>query len=410
MWRSLEGVGLLREREFRLLFLGRTLSAVGDAIVPVAVTFAVLEIGDASDLGLVLGSVFAGRVAFLLVGGVWADRLPRQLVMIAADALRAAVQILIAVAFFTDSIAVWHLAVGGTLFGIASAFFNPASTGLIPQIVSRDQLQEANALLGLSRSLISVAGPAIGGLVVTTLGFGIVFAVDAATFIASLLCLVAMRLPRGVEKLARQTMWADMLDGLRVVRERQWMVVTLSTDFFFNVALAAYFVLGPVVVEDQLGGADAWGLVLAGSSLGGLLAGFLVLRFKPRRPLLLAYFVGFATPLELLILTPPLPLAAVIAGSALMFGAIVILNTLYATMQQQHVPPEALSRVDSFGWFTSLVGLPLAMVAVGPLSTAIGTPETLILAAVIAATANLTALSFRAVRDLPNLAHGNDAA
>ena len=146
----------LQEQPFRLLFLGRTLSGVGDAIVPVAVAFAVLDLGDATDLGIVLGCQSAARVIFLVVGGVWADRLPRQLVMMGADVVRAVVQALIALAFFTDAIQIWELAAGGVLFGIASAFFNPASTGLVPQLVSTGRLQEANALLGLSRSAVDV--------------------------------------------------------------------------------------------------------------------------------------------------------------------------------------------------------------------------------------------------------------
>ncbi len=147
---------------------------MGDAIVPLALTFAALELGNATDLGIVLGIGSAARVIFLVAGGVWGDRLPRQLVMMAADVLRAVVQTLIALAFLTDTIQVWHLAVGAALFGTASAFFNPASTGLIPQLVSRERLQEANALLGLSESAIRVFGPVASGVLVATLGFGVV--------------------------------------------------------------------------------------------------------------------------------------------------------------------------------------------------------------------------------------------
>src|SRR4051794_34920353 len=150
----------LRERPFRLLFLGRSLSGVGDALVDVALAFAVLRQGSPSDLGVVLGCGWGGRLLFLLAGGVWADRLPRQLVMMAADVLRGAVQALVAAAFFVDAVQVWQLAVAAFLLGTGASFFNPASTGLVPEVVSRDRLREANALLGLSRSAISVIGPA----------------------------------------------------------------------------------------------------------------------------------------------------------------------------------------------------------------------------------------------------------
>lgn len=390
----------LRERPFRLLFLGRTLSGVGDAIVPVAITFAVLDIGDATDLGIVLGSGGVAQVLFLMVGGVWADRLPRQLVMMAADIARAVVQALIAAAFFIGTIEVWQLALASGVFGAASAFFNPASTGLIPQIVSAERLQEANALLSLSRSAINVFGPAVSGVVVATLGFGVVFAVDAATFIASFVFLAAMRLPHAIDRVKRQSMVTDALEGLRVVRERRWMVVTLCSDFVFNIALAAFFVLGPVVVEEQFDGARDWGFVMTIGAIGGLLGGAFALRFKPQRPLLFGYLIAFVTPIELLILAPPLPLAIVMIGAGLLFFEIVVFNTLYATMQQQHVPAEALSRVDSLGWTVSLIGFPLAMFAVGPLSSWIGVETTLILSSLIGALATLGALASRDVRNL----------
>jgi MFS family permease len=393
-------LGPLRERPFRLVFLARTLSSIGDAIVPVAVTFAVLDIGDATDLGIVLGSQSAAQVLCLVAGGVWADRLPRQLVMMAADVVRAITQTLIALAFFTDAIAVWQLAVAGVAFGASSAFFNPASTGLIPQIVSVDRLQEANALLGLARSVIQVFGPTISGVVIATLGFGIVFAVDAATFVASFACLAAMRLPRALERAARSSMLAEALEGLRVVRAQRWIVVTFCADFVFNVAIAGYFVLGPVVVEEHFAGARDWGFVMTVAAIGGLIGGAFVLRVKPRRPLLVGYCLGLAVPVELLILAPPLPLAIVMAGAGFVAFEIVVFNTLYVTVQQLYVPANALSRVDALGWFVSLVGLPAAMVAVGPLSDWIGVEATLV---ACAATGMLAIAGALAVPDVRNL-------
>jgi MFS family permease len=393
----------LRERPFRLLFLGRTLSGVGDAVVPVAMTFAVLKLGDATDLGLVLGSQWAARALFLVAGGVWADRLPRQLVMMGADVVRAIVQTLLALAFFTNSARVWELVVASAVFGLASAFFNPASTGLVPSIVSRERLQEANALLGLSRGAINVAGPAVSGLVVATLGFGVVFAVDAASFVASFLCLAGMRLSRAMQWAERKSMLRDALEGLRVIRERRWMVAALCCDLVNNVALGAYFVLGPVVVNEHFDGAKDWGLMMTTAAIGGLLGSAFVLRVKPNRPLFIGYLVSFATPLMLLALAPPLPLPALMVGAALVFWSIIILNTYWATMEQQHVPQEALSRVDSLAWLASVVAMPAAMVAVGPLSSAIGVATTLVGASILSTLGLVGALSVRDVRELQAL-------
>src|SRR5687767_6635415 len=145
-----EYLGPLRERPFRLLWFGQTASNAGDAIVYVALVFAVLDVGSKADLGLVLASFWLSRTLFILVGGVWADRLPRRLLMLACDAVRAAVEAFTCVMVLTGSMEIWMFVATGALFGTAAAFFGPASTGLIPQLVSGERLQQANALLRLS--------------------------------------------------------------------------------------------------------------------------------------------------------------------------------------------------------------------------------------------------------------------
>jgi MFS family permease len=392
--------GPLRQRPFRLLFLGRTLSAIGDAIVPVAVTFAVLNHGTATDLGVVLGVGAATRVVFLVVGGVWADRLPRQLVMMASDLLRAAVQVLIALAFFVHSIHVWELAVASGIFGFASAFFNPASTGLIPSIVPVEHVQEANALLGLSRGILEVSGPAVAGLIVVTLGYGVVFAVDAASFVASFLCLAAMRLPAAIQYVAGTSMLAEAREGVREVLARRWMVAGLVCDLVVNFALATLFVLSAAIVKAHFGSALHWGFILAAGAVGGLVGSACALRYKPARPLLVTYVTAFVIPLQLLAYVPPLPYAVLLIGSAVLFWQISLGNAFWATMEQQHVPGEALARVDSLLWLGSLVVFPIGLAAAGPLASAIGTRTMLILAAALAAGAVGGALLVREVREL----------
>jgi MFS family permease len=369
-------------------------------VVPVALTFAVLKLGNTTDLGIVLGSQWGGRVLFLVAGGVWADRLPRQLVMMAADLVCALVQGLIAAAFFTDSVRIWELAAASAIFGCASAFFNPASTGLVPRIVSAARLQEANALLGLTRGVTEVGGPAVSGLIVSTLGFGVVFALDAASFIASFVCLARMRLPRLIERQERESMLFDAREGLRLVRERRWMVAGLSSDILFNFVLAALFVPGPVVVKQHFAGARDWGLVLTGGAVGGLIGSAIALRYKPERPLFVGYALGFATVLQLLALAVPVPLAALIVGGGLVFCGITILNTYWTTLEQQHVRAEALSRVDSLSWLASLIVLPIGLVVVGPIAAAIGVRGALLAAAALAALAVVSVLSVRDVREL----------
>jgi MFS family permease len=297
---------------------------------------------------------------------VLADRLPRQLVMIVADATRTTVQGLIALAFFTDTIEVWQLAAASAVSGVCSAFFGPASTSLIPQLVRGGLLQQANALLSLSRNAIEVFGPAISGFLVATLGYGVVFTIDAASFLASLLCLAARRLPRRVAEGPRKSFLADAHDGLRAVLARSWLVATLCCDAVSNVAIAVYFVLGPVVVEEHFGGASDWGLMMTAGAAGGLLGGIVALRFRPARPLFAAYIFILALPLHLAALTPPLPLPLLMLGSGLVFLSIVVGNAFWQTMEMQDVPNEALSRVDSISWMVSLVAMPIGYLLAGP--------------------------------------------
>jgi MFS family permease len=398
-WRG-ASLGPLRQRPFRLLFLGRTLSAIGDSIVPVAVTFAVLKLGSTTELGIVLGVGSATRVVFLVAGGVWADRLPRHLVMMGSDLLRAVAQALIALAFFVGNIHVWELAVVSAVFGFADAFFNPASTGLVPSIVPGEQLQEANALLSLARGILEVTGPAVAGLIVVAFGFGVVFAVDSATFVASFLCLAAMRLPTAIERVVGRSMLAEAREGLSEVLARRWMVAGLGCDLVVNFSLAILFVLSPAIVKAHFGGARDWGFLLTAGALGGLAGSAVALRYKPARPLLVTYLTAFIIPLQLLAYVPPLPLAVLLIGSAWLSWQLSVGNAFWATMEQQHVPGEALARVDSLLWLGSLVVFPIGLAAAGPIASGIGTQTTLILGAALAAIAIAGALAVRDVREL----------
>ena len=186
----------LYERQFRLLWLGRVSSAVGDALVPVALTFAVLSVNSSQlALGGVLAAFTASRVGFTLVGGVIADRLPRQAVMLACDGIRAVVEAFTATMLLTHQMTLPLFFVTATVFGAASAFFGPASDGLVPQTIEAERLRSANALLGISRNAMNVFGPAVSGILIAVAGTGWVFAIDSVSFLASAFFLVQLRLP-----------------------------------------------------------------------------------------------------------------------------------------------------------------------------------------------------------------------
>ena len=390
----------LSEREFRLFWLGQTGSSVGDALVGVALAFAVLEVGgSAADLGLVFAAFAIPRVLLMLAGGVWSDRLPRQRLMVACDLVRATAQAVVSTLLITGNGQTWHLIGLGAVMGAASAFFVPATIGLMPQVVSRARLQQANALVSLSQSAAHIFGPLVAGLLVATVGPGWAFAIDGGSFLVSAGFLVAMRVPPR-EVVERAPFVTELAADWREVSSRRWVMASILTFAVSNASLGAFQILGPVVASDQLGGAAAWGVILTGGAVGGLLGGAVSLRWKPRRPLLVGFLVMAGASVQLLLLIPPFPAPVVALGALVAFAAMVMSNAFWDTMLQQHIPANVLSRVSSYDWTVSLVLQPIAFAAVGPLSEAIGRPETLLLAAAIGIAANLAVLSVPSVRSL----------
>ena len=171
---------VLRERQFRNLFIGQAASTIGDGIVFVALALYVTDIGSATDVGIVLAAATLPLVGFLLIGGVWADRLPRHRVMIVTDLVRFGLHAVLAALIFTDTVEIWHIVVIEALFGSAEAFFRPAYTGLVPQTVPEDMIQDAKAAGSTLETVAEFAGPALATALVLGLGAGWAFALDAA--------------------------------------------------------------------------------------------------------------------------------------------------------------------------------------------------------------------------------------
>jgi predicted MFS family arabinose efflux permease len=396
-------LGALAEPQFRLLWIGQTASAAGDALIFVAVAFAVLQVGgSAADLGIVFAAFTVSNVALVLAGGVWADRLPRQLVMVACDVVRGVAEVILALLLIGGAAQVWHIAVGAAVIGGAGAFFGPASLGLIPQTVSAARLQQANALIGLSRNGTRIFGPPLAGALIAFFGsVGIVFLVDAVTFVVSAISLLLLRpAPREARPAEPQPFFAELASGWREVTARPWIVAAICAFAVSNVAGAPFIILGPVVAQEHLGGAAAWGLILTGGGIGGVIGGVLALRLHPRRPLMTGFMIMAATSLPALALVGPLPVLLIAGASMLSLIAIELANTWWYTMLQQHVPDHARSRVSSYDWLVSLVFQPLGFLLAGPLAAWIGLTATLVGAAVIGLLANYGVLLVRAVREV----------
>ena len=391
---------VLRLREYRLLFAGQAISLQGDGMVRVALPFAVLSVSrSASAVGAVFAARMVALVACLLAGGVIADRTSRRAVMVTADVVRLITQGATAALVFAGVAHVWSIALLAAAGGAASGFFAPASTGLLPDVVPAQQLQSANGLRGTAQAGGEIFGPVIAGILVAAASAGWALAIDAATFGASAILLALMHVPARRTRAATSFL-ADLRDGWRAFTALRWVWMVVGSITISSIFWGAWSALGPVVAERELGGAEAWGVVLGAVGAGGLLGGLVAIRARPRRPLVLATigFVVFSTPLGVLAAgasVPVLAAAAFVSGVGLMVG-----NSLWESTLQRHVPPESLSRVSAFDWFGSMALYPLGLAIWGPIAVALGLHETIWLAFVLLVVTTLPLLAIRDVREL----------
>jgi MFS family permease len=394
-------LGPLRHREFRLLFAGRTISMAGSAMAPVALAFAVLDLtGSTTDLGLVLAARQIPVIVLLLFGGVWADRLPRHHVMVASNLVSGASQAVVAVLLLTGHAQIWQLGLFAALNGASSAFFFPASTGIIPQTVTTPLLQQANAILRLALNATNITGAAIGGILVALTSPGTAIAIDAVSYFAAAACIAAMRIT-AVERTPGSTVFHELREGWHDFWSRTWLwVIVLQFGIVNAVENGAIQVLGPGIAKEDLGGAAAWGAVLTASSVGLVLCGLMMLRWRPRRILLTATLAVFPLALPLIALAGPAPLLVVIVCAFAAGFSVEIFGVLWDTSMQQEIPPEKLSRLYSYDALGSWVLMPVAYVVVGPIATAVGTRATLIGCAILVLGPTAAVLLSRDVRTL----------
>lgn len=366
-------LAVLREANFARFFLGYLTSLLGTSMASVAVIFAVLDSGGtATDLGFVLAAGIVPQVLFMLGGGVIADRFGRRPVMLTADAARCAAQALLAADMLASHPPIWVFAGFAAVRGAGDAFFTPALGGLTPEVAPAAELGNANALLGAARAGAGVAGPALAGVLIAAASPALVVALDAASYAASGLALARLRLPPRPPGPA-QSMLADLRDGWAEFRHRGWLVITTVQFTLFNLLTwGPFLLLGPVLSQAYLGGARAWGTVMACYAGGSVLGGLLALGRRPRRPMAAATMAsfGFGVPGALLALHAPLP---GVAAGALAAGAGAALGGAFATTaEQQLLPSGALARVTAIQTVSAFALGPLSFAAAGPAAAAIG--------------------------------------
>jgi predicted MFS family arabinose efflux permease len=299
--------------------------------------------------------------------------------MVRADLVRLGSQGALAALLITGAAHVWVLALLAGVTGAATGFFNPASTGLLPLLVAPDRLQQANGLRATAMAVGEILGPIVAGVLVAAAGPGWALAIDAATFAISAAFLSRVRLPPSAER-AAVSFLADLREGWGAFRERRWVWTFVLAVSLGNMVWAAWSALGPVVADRELGGAAAWGTVLAAMGVGGVAGGAAAIRARPRRPMLLVVPTGLvlAVPLALLAAHAPVPLlatATLVSGAVMMYG-----NTVWESTLQRHIPPESLSRVSAYDWFGSLACYPIGLALWGPIAAGIGIDAALWLA------------------------------
>jgi MFS family permease len=381
---------VLRERDFRNLFIGQAASTIGDQIVFVALALYVTQIGSPTDVGIVLAAATLPLVAFLLIGGVWADRLARHHVMIATDLIRFALHAVLAALIFVDRIEIWHLVVIEALFGIAEAFFRPAFTGLVPQTVPEAMIQEAKAATGTLETIAEFLGPALATVLVLGLGAGWAFAVDAATFLVSAWFLMRVRPRARGEAPARTTLVTELREGWDAVRSRAWIWVTvLAFAIVLLLSMGPWTTLGPTVAREQYGGLAVFGLLTAAMGAGTMAGALVGFRWKPLHPMR-AGLIGFPWPAVTAAFALGAPLVLLVPAFVAAGVGIALFGVWWETAIAERVPPHLLSRVSSYDWMGSLALLPVSYLLAGPLGEAFG-PSLVLAVGSLAGTAVLAA-------------------
>jgi MFS family permease len=382
---------------------------LGSAMAPVALAFAILNTlhGSPSDIGIVLAVRQVVVILLLLFGGVWGDRLRRNRVMVGSNVVSGVSQAIAGVLLLTGGATLWELAVLAAVNGASSAFFFPASTGVIPQTVPQTMLQQANAALRLGLNATTIAGAAIGGVIVAATNPGIAILVDAFSYGVAAVALALMHLPAGL-RMAGSSVVQELREGWHDFWSRTWLWGIVVQFGILNAAESgAVNVLGPNVAKHHLGGPAGWGLVLTAQAVGLILSGLLLLRWRPRRLLLVATFGAFGIALPCLALARPLPLPAVLVFAFAAGCGMQIFGVLWGTAVQQEIPQERLSRISSYDALGSWVLMPLGFAIAGPVAATIGDRATFIGAAAIVIIASTLVLLSRDVRTLERRAVAN---
>ncbi|SDX71475.1 Predicted arabinose efflux permease, MFS family [Amycolatopsis xylanica] len=393
----------LRHRDFRLLTTGRTFAEFGNAVAPVALAFAVLDLtGSAVQLGLVVGARSLANVVLVLFGGVLADRLPRSVILQGTETAAAVTQAAIAVSVLGGFASVPLLIGLSVANGAVSAVALPASSSILPQTVPSALLTQANALGRMLANMGRFGGAAAGGVLAAALGSGWAIAANAVLFLVAAVAYRGLRLAR-FERTGPARPLADLAEGWREFRSRAWVWIVVLQFMIVNaVAAGGLLVLGPAIADDTFGRAG-WGFVLAAQTAGFVLGGLVVAHWRPRRLLAIGVAAVLVDALPLTMLARAPGLMTMIAAMVVAGAAIELFAVAWDVSLQENVPQDRLARVYAYDVLGSIIAMPVGEVIAGPLAEHFGRERTLLWGAVLVVVATLLALCSKQVRGLRRL-------
>ncbi|MFD7320254.1 MFS transporter [Streptomyces sp. NPDC059875] len=366
-------------RNYLLLTAAAIVTNLGAHGALIAAAFAVMHSGgDAGDVGLVAAARTLPLVLFLLIGGAVADRIPRHRVMVAANALNFVSQGVFALLVLTGEPQLWQMMLLTALGGTGQAFFSPAAEGMLMSSVSGEQVSRAFALFRMAMHGAGIGGAALGGAMIAAVGPGWVLAIDAAAFAVAGALRAFLDVSHIAEREPGGGLLADLREGWHEFIGRPWLW-SIVAQFSIVVALvgAAESVYGPLVARDQLGGARPWGIALAFFGVGMLAGALLMMRWKPRRMLLVGTLGVFPIALPSAALAVPLDVVGLSAAMFVSGVAIEVFGVAWMTTLHQEIPEDKLSRVSAYDWFGSTAMLPLSTALAGPAESLFGRSEAL---------------------------------
>ena len=389
---------------FSSLAVSRFISNVGNGVSPIALAYGVLSLPDATgkDLSIVMAARFVPLLAFMLFGGVIADRFQRNRLVGGSDMIGSFLAAISAISLIAGFSSTWLLALMGGLFGILNAIWWPAMSGVLPEILPKEKLQEGNAVIGLLTNFGYIIGTLGGGILVSSVGAGWGLLVDAVSFFIA--GVIVWFLPiAGRIKEKSPGIIHDLVVGWREFISRSWVIAMVISFALINMAFESMLsVLGPLNFSDPVTGPRQWSYNLAGLSIGMLLGGIWALKVKIGRPLYLAmvlialsavwdYALAFDFPMFFSVL------AAVFSGISL-----EIFMVTWNTSLQSHVPEESYSRVSSYDTLGSFGIAPLGIVIAGPLAMHFGVNTILFITGTTTLIASIASLLVPSVRNLRN--------